>query len=178
MGKKVLPWLIGFLFPLGCIVHPQHTSKDMDELLLLQKLDACPPWASLDVNDQQTVAVLMRALAFFQNCDYDVLRKVIARYVTIKTETEEYDVESASRLFILNRYLFNVPEIAPISEPHFGGWVIPHDDRTANRLWPFRLKDGQLILIGGFQGYFGAKYDALGEFDFFRKVYGLRTLPK
>jgi hypothetical protein len=81
-----------------------------------------------------------------------------------------------SRVFLLNRYLFQAPEKSPIDEQLFGGWAgTPIENGMVNRLWPFAYdSQNKLQLARDFEGYFGNGYRGLDEFDYFQKTFGLR----
>jgi hypothetical protein len=81
-----------------------------------------------------------------------------------------------SRLYVLSRYIFNVPERAKFDSPTFGGWMgVPHNSEEINLLWPLSYdQQGNLALTGQFGGYMGDDYLAIQEFDYFRSAYGAR----
>ena len=74
------------------------------------------------------------------------------------------------RLFILNRFLFNVPEyvkynpfsLQPIS---YGGWAgVPGNDKYFNQLWPLGYDaSGCLVIKDFFRGYGNPDYQAVEE---------------
>lgn len=45
---------------------------------------------------------------------------------------------------------------------------------TSIPLWPLRVENGELKLVGTFQGFFGSDYDGVREFDVMMKAYGRR----
>src|SRR4051794_34476375 len=77
---------------------------------LIAKIDSCPPWANLDLDDKRSVSRLLATMDELRKCDYDALREAIRRYVAWKEADEDYSVKCMSRLFLLNRLLFHVPE--------------------------------------------------------------------
>ena len=101
---------------------------------------------------------------------------MIRKAIVLIFSTHPQDTSLWSRVFLLNRYLFQVPEISPIDGHLFGGWAgTPVENGMVNRLWPFSY-DGQnrLQLVGEFEGYYGPPYRGLDEFDYFQKKFGLR----
>jgi hypothetical protein len=83
-----------------------------------------------------------------------------------------------SRLFVLNRYLFDLPPKARIDRGKVYGlgfcrWV---EGNEIPLLWPFsRTDDGtSLSLTGRFRGYMGHEYLAVPAFDYYNRQYGRR----
>jgi hypothetical protein len=136
-----------------------------------------PAWSKLSPSDEKGRRKVMAAMKKLSQYDLNVLRKAMENFIAKKRQSRGgYDVDDMSRLFILNRYLFNVPDKVPIGAPHFGAFAgVPSDAHSVNDLWPLSFDaSGKLILSGNFAGYFGDDYLALEEFDHFAKKYGAR----
>lgn len=92
------------------------------------------------------------------------------------------DDTASSKLYLLLRVLFDVPEAYPRDKAKFfGGWrgwlenrASPESD-TANLLWPLGYHDQRLALVDSMTGYFGLPYDGLGEYDYFASHFPLRS---
>ena len=109
-------------------------------------------------------------------CDIGDIRAAVEQYVDTNTKSGSQNLGNLSKVFLLNRYLFNVPQLVSIDSPLFGAWRNPIQDGQLDLLWPFSLKpDGQLELSGMFSGYTGEAYRPMEEFDYFFKKYGLRN---
>lgn len=78
-----------------------------------------------------------------------------------------------TRLFLLNRYLFNVPN-DPTAHTPFVPWARGLTD-PPGPCWPLGIgPDGAPILIGHFHAPDGAPYVPMAEFSFFHTQYGRR----
>jgi hypothetical protein len=86
-------------------------------------------------------------------------------------------IDTHNNLYVLNRFYFAVPEWELRSNgKQFGFKGVPTRDGEENLLWPLETdSNSQVFLASPFQGYFGAQYDAVGEFDHFNRVYGPRV---
>jgi hypothetical protein len=91
-------------------------------------------------------------------------------------EQNRYDTAAMSRIYVLNRYVFAVPRRRPLGSRRFGSFMgIPHDERSVDEWWPLaRDARGRWKLTGRFEGYAGEDYQALEEFDYFRREFGPR----
>ncbi len=163
---------------------PARYSKEMTEdvrQLLLQKLRTAPAWTQIAQDDDTPDDLKMRN-NLLQLCaeiaQYRVLdiRLLLAEFIQASTGIPPgIDLDQMSKLFVLNRYLFNAPSKISLRKGRsFGGWRVPYDDRTGDMRWPFTRVRGKLELTGNFRGYLGERYDALGEFDYFMEKFGLR----
>jgi hypothetical protein len=114
----------------------------------------------------------MKCLELISENDITLIREAIVRLFSKYSQ----NTSLWSRVFILNRYLFQVPENSPIDEHLFGGWAgTPIENGMVNRLWPFSYdSQNRLQLVGEFEGGYGNGYRGLDEFDYFHKKFGLR----
>jgi hypothetical protein len=140
-------------------------------------LDTTPAWSDIGRDDtERRRDVIVRLLRLSDN-DTSVLRDVVSGYVQRKTASPTgYDVAAMSRLYVLNRVLFNVPSTVPLATPGFASFAgIPSADGVVNELWPLSQdRFGNLELTGQFAGYFGESYLAVQEFDYFAATFGRR----
>lgn len=141
-----------------------------------REIDRCPAWSELRKGDDATRQQIMNCLERLANYDPAVIRQAMEKYISIKRSQKAFDVSAMSRLYVLNRYLFKVPEKANFERSTFGGWMgVPHDSQSINLLWPFTVDEkGKLTLTGQFSGYVGDDYLALQEFNYFNEKYGVR----
>jgi hypothetical protein len=141
---------------------------------VVRTLETCPAWTS--ASDDLSRKRILVCLESISKNDLNVVRMAMERYIRIKMKRNSYDVDSMSRLYLLNRYIFDVPEKAEFSRPTFGGWMgVPHSSQEINLLWPLSFdRNGKLALTGRFAGYLGDDYLALEEFDHFQQTYGER----
>jgi hypothetical protein len=144
------------------------------------RLRACPAWSELTAIDRDSSRKIIEALVDISAYDLEIIRKGIAEYISQAERSQQgYDVAAMSRLFILNRVLFAVPEKAPrLSVQFFGGWGgVPSDSTHINLMWPLAYDHtGSLYLSGPYSGYFGETYLAIAEFDWLRDTFDRRQL--
>jgi len=157
------------------VKHKEHTN---DVLLLIE---AIPPWSEIGheaaaKSRLQTVTILQRISKY----DLETIREAEGQFISKqRTLPTGYDVAAMSKLYVLNKYLFALPEEARIdSARFFGGWLgVPHDSDDVNLLWPFsKSEPDRLSLTGTFGGYNGDDYLALEAFDYYRRTFGRRAI--
>lgn len=154
------------------------TSESVDRVVEL--IESCPAWNLLyenDVNDRQIVITRLQEIAKF---DVSVVRLAVEKYYKRKEADNSFDITSKSRLYVLNRYIFNAPSKTNFEGTAFGGWAgVPYDEteNTINWMWPLSMDDnGNLQLTGRFRGYYGPPYRVIEEFDYFNKRFGRRQV--
>lgn len=108
----------------------------------------------------------------------DVRRAICAyhEYSIVQGGLEK--AEAFSRIFVLNRALFAVPEWVDRSGLQaWGGFVgVPVVDGRVGLLWPLaRTHSGGLVLAHPWRGYMGADYAGVAEFDYFARRFGPRA---
>lgn len=153
------------------------TSSDMPSAdKVAKEIELCPPWSELKQGDDATRIQIMNCLEKIASYNPALIRQGMEKYVLITKLQNAYDVSAMSRLYVLNRYIFNVPEKAKFERAAFGGWLgVPYNSQKVNDLWPLTFdKNGKLSLTEQFRGYSGDDYQALQEFDYFNEKYGLR----
>lgn len=139
---------------------------------VISQIMACPAWSEASKRDIKTKENILQCLELISRNNNNVIRKAIeSLFLKYPNDTSVW-----SRIFLLNRYIFQVPTDSPIDDNLFGGWVgIPIHNQKVNRLWPFSVdNNNNLILVGVFEGYFGNGYRGLDEFDYFLRKYGIR----
>jgi hypothetical protein len=142
----------------------------------VELIESMPAWSDVPADDlfsRRKIIDVLKELAMY---DLDILRKAIRRYISRRKREDSYDVSTMSRLYLLNRYIFNVPNKVPLGLRRFAAFFgMPYDSQWINELWPLSTDEkGEMVLTGEFRGYFGEVYLALEEFDHFRERYGLR----
>lgn len=153
---------------------------------VLAQLRIGPAWSELPYyNDwrrdwrRDSRTRIMAKLEGMRQCDLDVIRDAIEKYVSgPKRWVDCQRIDTMSHLYVLNKYLFQVPETVPAgSVPLFGRWLgLPADLQKTNLLWPLSHQaDGTLVLTGRFGGYVGADYKAMQAFDYYREKFGRRN---
>jgi hypothetical protein len=145
-----------------------------------REIESCFPWSELRESDDGARQQIMTCIEQIANYDLAMIRLAMEKYVALKRSQKAFNVAAMSRLYVLNRYLFNVPDKARFEKGTLGGWMgVPADSEWINPLWPFTVDEaGTLTLTGQFRGYLGDDYLALQEFDDFNRRYGVRKKPK
>jgi len=135
------------------------------------------PWARLESTEVGLKILILND--FTKILEYPI--KVIPRGIKIymyecNSSKDGYNTDDMSKLYILNRYLFDLPEYVDINEPRFAAIRgIPVDKDKVNLLWPFeKTQNKELKITGIFKGYSGESLQALQEFDFFKNKYGVK----
>ena len=152
--------------------------KPVEEIIRL-----CPLWTELAVDDKLQRNKMTKELKRLQQYDLRTIRDGMASYIK-KANYSSYTVKQMGQLFVLNRFLFAVPDELPLgSIPFFGGWDVPVNGGMVNSSWPwsFNQRTQKICLTGLFSGYSGDQFLALEEFDYLRARFGRRrynVLPK
>lgn len=154
---------------------PETMPRGVTAQDVVKILESCPAWSDTNTRTNDMLA----CLKLLSNCDTAVLRAGLVQFVEKCQSEKQYTIDNMSKLFILNRLVFAVPEGEKFSGPFFGGWEgVPHAGHEMNMLWPLALrKDGELILVGKYSGYTGHRHLAVEEFDHFLAKYGRRQTP-
>jgi hypothetical protein len=159
------PLVVGLALVAGC-----HASKSAPENVSLL-LDRCPEWTQLNGDDRGAKQKILLCLAQISTNDIRDIRIGVTKFL----HTQRGQAESG-KIFLLNRYLFNVPELGEPDDSIVTPWHSPTRSGRLDLLWPFSLMPkGDLELTGNFKGYTGESYRPLDEFDYFLKTYGRRT---
>jgi hypothetical protein len=156
---------------------PVNTSNPQVEQIV-RRLRAAPAWSAMrDVSAQGQP--LLDACEEIAREETPTIRAAMAAYVSGESQVPGgTNIDAMSKVYVLNRVLFDVPGWRPLADARFfGGWVgVPQKEGRVDLLWPLSVTaDGTLKLTGGPPGYSGDAYDALGEFDHFASRFGRRA---
>ena len=186
--KKLPLLLISVLLIVACIsckksdnvVCPEEANE------IVQRLESCPAWngiypgSAMYPDNTKARKQIVKLLEEMRQYPLDIVRAGIAKYVSEKQKSATgYNIAEMSRLYLLNKYIFAIPEKVPFGLVRFfGGWSgIPHGSEGTELLWPFsKNPDGTLSLTGDFGGYYGPKYAAIDAFDYYCEVFGKRKM--
>lgn len=158
----------------------------MEAKEIVEKLETCPAWSEIYPSSEmypdnaKARKQIVKLLEEIRQYPLDIVRTGIAEYVSKKQNSATgYNVAEMSRLYLLNKYIFAIPEKVPFGLLRFlGGWLgTPYDSEGRDVLWPFsKSSDGTLLLTGDFGGYKGPKYAAIDAFDYYHRVFGKRKV--
>jgi hypothetical protein len=154
------------------------TSDQIVEVIKL--IEDSPAWTDIQFGDRSEEAKklqqrIVEQMSKVSTYEVHVIRKAIVRYIR-NDKNPKFNLPRLSRVFILNRYIFNIPATRQIKHPVFGAWNLhPTNGEEINQMWPLAFDNtGSIILVGKCSGYSGPPYKAIQEFDFFYKAFGLR----
>lgn len=158
----------------------KHRLVDSRISNLVDLIKSCPDWSSIGREEQiyQTaVNTLQTKLKLIADNDTETIRKAVSNYSNEQISRHTFDAAEKARLFLLNRYIFNVPDRIESELPPYIGWklvAVP----PLNPLWPITKVDieGNLNLDIKPLTYTGQYYSPLAEFDYFNNQYGRRHI--
>ena len=171
----------------GCTENGGEGEEGDSIAAVVSLLEEMPHWALLSPDQRHTkkwreIELTVRTIAEY---DLDVIRAAMATF-SVESRYGE------GKLYVINKYLFDLPETVRRDSPHFpyiaGEWsglpitgdsFNPRPSDEVSARWPWRQEeDGTWRLTGTFAGYFGAPYDALAAFDYYRENFGRREAKK
>lgn len=91
------------------------------------------------------------------------------------------DLDAMSKLLLMLRMVYNVPDSVPMEQAKsFGSWIRPVEELSGSYYkigWPVVLDpvNGPMVKYP-YMGYLGAPYNAPGELDYFINTFGRRQL--
>jgi hypothetical protein len=142
---------------------------------LIGVLESCPAWSALDRDDIAGRRRVLECLRPFQRADTALVRQVLQQF---ESKHRDDPSDEVFKLFVLNRYLFNVPpRVSAGDAKFFDAWRVTRYDGKggADLLWPLSIDEsGRLVLTAAAGGYSGPPYRALAEFDYFCQRFGRR----
>jgi len=170
-----------FLAQLSCF--PDEVTNTLSQQRFLDLLATIRPWQSALKEDYkaQDWDRLVETARIMQKFTPSSVQNVLK-----ESQTNNIGFDD-SKVYLLFRVMFALPEHAPARELFgFGWWVqmefpdeTPNNkDGTVNLAWPISWNNGKPLLVSGFQGYQGPPYDAVAEFDYLLKHYKYRDLSK
>lgn len=147
-------------------------AEDRELNQVVATLEKLPPWTVAKPKEND----IIQSLAVLDASPTARLRDGVVEYVKGRKAVGEYSLAEMSKVFLLNRFIFRVPESEAQDVRFFGGWYgVPFTNGVANLMWPLGYTDqGTITIKGGYGGYAGPPYRGVEEFDFFAKRYGRR----
>ena len=144
---------------------------------ILDILREMPSWADVSHPDKDLKPEIMADMRRIATHSIEAIKAAIQAYVDQSyAAAEGYTTMDMGKLFVLNRFLFNVPLYVSPDRPGFGGFLgVPVEEGRVNKLWPLAQENDELTLKDDYKGYAGESYPALKEFEFFYAQYGIRT---
>ena len=168
------------LCAIGCLHRTPASRVHKDEsgvTTVSEQIRECPPWARITPGDIATQRRLIKCMEELSAENTSTLRQAIEKIIEEGPAENNDPFDEWSRLYVLNRFLFNVPRKSKLADAKFfGGWHgVPQDGIYIDLLWPLRIDSSGLIeLVGTTKMYTGPPYQPLLEFDYFNHRFGRR----
>ena len=141
-------------------------------------IEEIPPWSEVTAGDEAGLGAIENGLRSIEEYSVEEVVEGIGRFVERRRASASgYDVPAMSKLYVLNRYLFDVPARVPAGRPRFGGFTgVPTYAGSIDELWPWQTSaNGKIRLTGFFRGFVGEPYQAVEEARAFQAEYGVRN---
>lgn len=133
---------------------------------LLASLRRLPPWRRNAGFSARDISAYEEAARLVQGAAPKEVQEALATF-QIQADLSAW-IDNETRLFLLMRFVFDLPESAPAAERHiFWGWVNwpePGQGGQVNLSWPFSFASGRPVLLAGFEGAEGACDAAVEEY--------------
>lgn len=144
---------------------------------VIEILSSMPSWADEQVLEVGLFPKIKTDMQLIARQNMETIKEAMMDYINMASKSSEgYSTLEMGKLFVLNRYLFNVPQFEKLDRPGFGGFLgIPVENGRVNMLWPLVNEASELVLRYGFKGYSGESYLAMQELQYFQKRYGVRS---
>ncbi len=156
--------------------------KPEREVEIIMKLFIdCPSWDGQSVTIPNSNAQILNQLEKISKFQLTTIRQAVKKYAAESEKAKFAYHERMGTILLLHRYLFKIPSgLHPLKKHFFGGIIgVPASDGKVDLLWPFSSNSkGNLLLTGYPIGYHNFGYQAVEEFDFFNKTYGVRKRVK
>lgn len=149
----------------------------MSESEILSAITQIDPWSGNKYTEESWKRLLAAAEGI-RDSDPEAVERAIAKFIK-KTARRDDNVQQWSKVFLLLRVMFELPEDAPQSDAKFfGGWLIPNRvqkvEGSVNLAWPIEWNNGDPRLVAPYSGYQGTGYLAQFEYAYYLKKYPFR----
>lgn len=146
---------------------------------LLSIFRVLAPWSNAAAFSAEEWRRYIDAARLVQKAEPADVERALARFLD---EADGFaSAENETRLFLLMRILFDLPDRAPADQRRlFKGWVnwpAPDAEGNVNLSWPVGWQDDQPALLAPFEGADGPRYAAIEEHRHLRAGFPFRRLP-
>ena len=152
--------------------HTARRRRDIQRIAscLIEMPDWIDSWAWSQRERARKWNDITVGIATISQYDTDIIREGIETYLA---SGEASWPDAAGKLYVLNKYLFNWPDVLKNPGPGYLGHA---PGRLTGSIWPLsRNEEGKLVLGRRPMKYYaGPPYEALVAFDFAERVYGRR----
>jgi hypothetical protein len=172
------PLIFAFgILMVGCRTEKVSTRPSIGILELKSELSKVEPWGSkqYDKHNWERLISISRQLQTIRD---STVQGLFSEYQN-DFEFNSTPTAADSKLFLLNRILFDIPDNLKDSHVLFGNWVRPYGQLFADG-WPVDWSGGYPALVSGYLGKQGVsgRYNAAEEFRFLKRKYRYRDLSR
>ena len=138
------------------------------------------PWSQRRDFSKEEWDNYLKVAGAVQQSPPEVVESALDRFMQEALHEEFKGYESESKLFLLMRVVFDLPEVAPANQRRsFKGWVNwPEADSEGyvNLAWPLSWEAAKPRLIAPYEGSEGIPYAASQEYRYLLKHFPYRRL--
>jgi hypothetical protein len=152
----------------------------MTEEELAKMFNSLHPWShrsGLTARDWDNYEKVARAV---QQTDPRVVEGALQSFMESEGDSPVTDYTDESKLFLLMRVLFDLPESAPVEERHqrkgWINWPLPDANGKVSLAWPISWAHGKPELVASYEGSEGPPYPAVADYRYLKSHYPFRTL--
>lgn len=168
-------WLLG-----ASCAHHGHLTLTRQQLE--SSLSSVKAWPRSAQYSQEDWNRLLTVAGMMQKCDGESVQVALREYQASYADNGVVVEENDSKLYLLLRVVFSLPERSFGGRMSTWGWVTDGTqysaDGTVNLAWPLSWKGGRPKLLAGDEGIEGLsdRYDARTEYAYFSVRYPMRRL--
>ena len=154
----------------------------------INRIHSLPAWNEKRY-DAKDIAELNAIASELRQLQHSHVLKVFQEYLKRHTKVLQdtlpphekisiLDHDAESRLYVVMRAYFNIPDhTCYCYAKSFGGWIRNVSGTHFYDLhWPVQKNKEKVIGVAEYQGYSGASYDAIGEFEYFSNLEELHNV--
>lgn len=149
---------------------------------LVDYFHSLKPWKSKYDFTKKDWKLFIAVAKLIQSVDSATLEEALQSFMkqAINLDENYQGYENESKLFLLLRIVFDIPETSTSTEKFsykgWTNWPLPTDRTNTNPAWPISWKNGKPKLLDSYEGSMGQPYAAIFEYRFFKEHYKFRKL--
>ncbi|GAB1857167.1 hypothetical protein MHTCC0001_20030 [Flavobacteriaceae bacterium MHTCC 0001] len=152
-----------------------------DYLNLVSKFTNLKAWSSAHQFSKEDWSAYTKVARVIQKTDTEIVKRALSYFMGNFSEFDsEGGVEPESKLFILMRIVFDIPQnVLADNYRSYKGWINWPEVKGGDLLnlgWPVFWQDGKPSLIALYNGSQGLPYAAVEEYNYFLNHYAFRVL--
>ncbi|KPK76342.1 MAG: hypothetical protein AMJ79_07005 [Phycisphaerae bacterium SM23_30] len=158
-----------------------HEKYEMvTEKYLVNMFSSLEPWPSSGAITENGWQYYIQVAKTVQKTDPEVVKESLDNFIYASLE-EQILNEEESKIFLLMRVIFDLPEDAPKSKLRsYKGWsnwqLSELPNNRVNLSWPIKWDGHKPRLISYYEGSMGIPYQASLEYEYLKKNYKFRDL--